>query len=257
MTRHAVVTGASSGIGWAIAARLRASGWRVTGVARRADRLERLAAETGAETFVADLTSPDDIESLRAHLAANGPVDALINNAGGARGLERVEDDTAENWRWMLEVNVIAVQQVTAALLPSLREGAKANGGADIVFITSIAAAEVYEGGAGYNAAKAAEASIARVLRLELAGEPIRIIEIAPGMVETEEFSTNRFGGDAERAASVYRGVENPLTADDVADVVGYSIELPLHVNLDHVTIRPVAQPAQFKVIREKLAVRD
>ncbi len=256
MTKHAVVTGASTGIGWAIAARLRASGWRVTGVARREDRLKALASETGAEYFVADLTSDTDVEALRAHLAESGGIDALVNNAGGARGLEPVANADVDAWRWMFEANVIAPQRVTAALLPLLREGARSNGGSSIVFITSIASAEAYEGGAGYNAAKAAETSVAKVLRLELAGEPIRVVEIAPGMVETEEFSLNRFGGDAARAASVYKGVENPLTASDVAEVVGFSLDLPLHVNLDHVTVRPVAQPVQFKVIREPLKVR-
>ncbi|BDI23289.1 SDR family oxidoreductase [Herbiconiux sp. L3-i23] len=256
MARHAVVTGASSGIGWAIAARLREHGWDVTGVARRQDRLEALAAETGAEWFVADLTVADDIEALRAHLAERGGVDLLVNNAGGARGLDSVEAGDADDWRWMFEVNVVSVQRTTAALLPLLRRAASEAGWASIVNITSIAATEVYEGGAGYNATKAALLKLTEVLRLELAGEPLRVIEVAPGMVKTEEFSLNRFDGDQERADKVYAGVEHPLTAEDIADVVVYSVELPGHVNLDHITVRPVAQPAQFKVIRGPLRVK-
>jgi NADP-dependent 3-hydroxy acid dehydrogenase YdfG len=177
----------------------------------------------------------------------------LVNNAGGARGMDRVESADPDDWRWMYEVNVLAVQGVTAALLPLLRETAGNAGNADIVTITSIAADEVYEGGAGYNAAKAAEAAVSRVLRLELAGEPLRVIEIAPGMVKTEEFSLRRFAGDQKRAERVYAGVVNPLTAEDVAQVIVAAVELPGHVNLDHVTIRPVAQAARDKVIRGPL----
>jgi len=255
-TKRAVVTGASSGIGRATGELFRRRGWDVTGVARRADRLESLAAETGADVFVADLTDPADVAALATHLDSLDRVDVLVNNAGGARGFDRVEDGSADDWRWMYEANVIAVQRVTAALLPALRRTAAEAGNADIVTITSVAAHEVYEGGAGYNAAKAAAASIVGVLRLELAGEPLRVIEIAPGMVKTEEFSLQRFGGDAARADAVYKGVVNPLTAEDVAEVIVHAVELPGHVNLDHITIRPVAQAAQFKVIRGPLEVR-
>ncbi len=145
---------------------------------------------------------------------------------------------------------------MTAALLPVLRRTAAEAGNADIVTITSVAGHEVYEGGAGYNAAKAAAVSLMGVLRLELAGEPLRVIEVAPGMVKTEEFALTRFDGDADRAAAVYKGVVNPLTAEDVAEVIVHAVELPGHVNLDHITIRPVAQAAQFKVIRTPLEVR-
>ncbi|PVZ93926.1 oxidoreductase [Amnibacterium flavum] len=251
-----MVTGASSGIGRATVALLRRNGWDVTGVARREDRLKELAEETGAAYFVADLTSEADVAALAAHLADGPAVDALVNNAGGARGLDPVESTSVDDWRWMFEVNVIAVQRVTAALLPSLREAAEVSGVASIVNITSIAAHEVYEGGAGYNAAKAALLSVNEVLRLELAGEPLRVIEIAPGMVKTEEFALARFGGDQERADKVYAGVVDPLTADDIADVIVYSLQAPAHVNLDHITVRPVAQPAQFKVIRGPLEVK-
>jgi len=254
---HAVVTGASSGIGRATVELLRSHGWDVTGVARRQDRLEQLAEETGADWFVADLTNGDDVAALAAHLGKGSPVDALINNAGGAKGLEPVEEADVDDWRWMYEVNVIAVQRVTAALLPSLRRAATASGVASIVNITSIAATEVYEGGAGYNAAKAAALRVTEVLRLELAGEPIRVIEIAPGMVKTDEFAINRFGGDQERADKVYAGVVDPLTAADIADVITFSLEAPAHVNLDHIEIRPVAQAAAFKVIRGPLSPKQ
>ncbi|MCU1569558.1 MAG: short-chain alcohol dehydrogenase [Naasia sp.] len=253
---RAVVTGASTGIGWATVALLRQRGWDVTGVARRAERLGALAAETGADVFAADLTSDDDVAALRAHLEGLGRVDALVHNAGGARGLDRVEDGDPADWRWMFEANVIAVQRLTGALLPLLRAAAEQAGHATLLAVTSVAATEVYEGGAGYNAAKAGEMMLMRALRLELAGEPIRVIEIAPGMVQTEEFALNRFGGDADRAGGVYRGVENPLTSGDVADVIAYALDLPGHVNLDTVTIRPVAQAAAFKVTREPLQVR-
>ncbi len=254
--KRAVVTGASTGIGWATVALLRQGGWEVTGVARRGDRLEQLAAETGADVFAADLTRQDDVEALRDHLAEFDRVDVLVNNAGGARGLDRVEDGRVEDWLWMYEANVLAVQRITTALLPLLRATAAVAGNADIVNITSIAAAEVYEGGAGYNAAKAAEAAVSRALRLELAGEPLRVIEVAPGMVKTEEFSLRRFAGDQERADEVYQGVEDPLTAEDVAEVIAFAVGLPGHVNLDHVTVRPVAQAARDKVIRGPLSVR-
>ena len=254
--KRAVVTGASTGIGWATVALLRQHGWEVTGVARREDRLQKLAEATGADVIAADLTDPADVDRLRTHLEGLGRLDALVNNAGGARGMDRVEDGKPEDWLWMFEANVVAVQRITSALLPLLRATARDAGSADIVNLTSVAAAEVYEGGAGYNAAKAGEAALSKVLRLELAGEPLRVIEIAPGMVKTEEFSLRRFGGNQEQADKVYAGVENPLSAADVAGVIAYAIELPGHVNLDHITIRPVAQAARDKVIRGPLAPR-
>jgi NADP-dependent 3-hydroxy acid dehydrogenase YdfG len=254
--KRAVVTGASTGIGWATVALLREHGWDVTGVARREDRLRELAAVTGADVVAADLTDPADVARLHGHLAGLGRLDALINNAGGARGMDRVEDGDPDDWRWMFEANVLAVQRITAALLPLLRATAAEAGNADIVNVTSVAADEVYEGGAGYNAAKAGEAALSKALRLELAGEPLRVIEIAPGMVKTEEFSLRRFGGDQERADRVYAGVADPLSAQDVAGVIAYAIELPGHVNLDHITVRPVAQAARDKVIRGPLATR-
>ncbi|MBN9183430.1 MAG: SDR family NAD(P)-dependent oxidoreductase [Microbacterium sp.] len=187
MTRRAVVTGASSGIGAATARILRARGWDVAAVARRADRLEELEAETGAVAFAADLTTQSDVDALAEWLARTGPVNALVQVAGGARGSDRVEDGVPEDWQWMFEVNVLAAQRVVAALLPQLRETAASAGHADAVFVTSTAAQLAYPGGAGYNAAKAGESMLAHALRLELNGEPIRVVEVAPGMVRTEE----------------------------------------------------------------------
>ena len=255
-SRLAVVTGASSGIGAATVRMLREHGWQVVGVARRAEKLAALAAETGAETFVADLTKQGDVDALRDFLAERGGIHALVNNAGGAIGLASVEDSAAEDWQQMFEMNVITVKRVTSTLLPLLRQGATDAGSADILTVTSIAGHVAYEGGGGYNAAKFAAHALVAVLRLELAGEPIRVIEIAPGMVKTDEFSLNRFDGDQERADAVYANVE-PLVADDIAESIVHALELPAHVNLDLVTIKPVAQAAPHKVVRGTLAPRD
>lgn len=252
------MTGASSGIGAATVRLFRENGWDVVGVARRTDRLEALAAETGADIFTADLTVPADVDALRDFLETLGPIHALVNNAGGALGLASVEDSLAEDWAHMFEVNVIAVKRVTSALLPLLRRGAAVATGsdvahADILNVTSIAGHVAYEGGGGYNASKFAAHALTAVLRLELAGEPIRVIEIAPGMVKTDEFSLNRFRGDQARADSVYDNVPHPLYAEDIAASIVHAIELPGYVNLDLVTIKPVAQAAPHKVIRGAL----
>ena len=219
--------------------------------------MAELAAETGTETFVADLTQPADVMALRDFLVAEGPIHALVNNAGGAKGADTVENSKPADWRWMFEINVIAVQQVIQALLPLLRSGVTPGASASILNITSIAGHVVYEGGGGYNAAKFAATAMTQVLRLELAGEPIRVLEVAPGMVKTEEFSLVRFGGDAARAESVYDNVPDPLSADDVAAVIVHAIESPAHVNLDLITIKPVAQAAPHKVIRGELTPRQ
>ncbi|MBB6391380.1 SDR family oxidoreductase [Microbacterium thalassium] len=256
-TRRAVVTGASSGIGEAAARALRASGWDVVAVARRAERLAQLESETGAVAFAADLTVEADVDALTLWLAESGPVHALVHVAGGARGTDRVEDGSPDDWQWMFDVNVLSTQRLVAALLPQLRQAAAADGHADTLFLTSTAARTPYQGGAGYNAAKAAESMIPQVLRLELNGEPIRVTEIAPGMVHTEEFTLNRLGGNADAAAKVYDGVEAPLVADDVADVIAYALNAPGHVNLDLITVRPVAQSAQHLLARGPLRVRE
>ena len=255
-SRLAVVTGASSGIGAATVRLLREHGWQVVGVARRAEKLAALAAETGALTFVADLTEQKDVDALRDFLAERGGIHALVNNAGGAIGLASVEDSAAEDWQRMFEMNVMTVKRVTSTLLPLLRTGATDAGSADIVTVTSIAGHVAYEGGGGYNAAKFAAHALVAVLRLELAGEPIRVIEIAPGMVKTDEFSLNRFDGDQERADAVYANVE-PLIAEDIAESIVHSLELPAHVNLDLVTIKPVAQAAPHTVVRGALTPKQ
>jgi NADP-dependent 3-hydroxy acid dehydrogenase YdfG len=234
----------------------REHGWDVVGVARRADRLEALAAETGADVFTADLTVQADVDALRDFVAGLGPVHALVNNAGGAFGLASVEAGDADDWIRMFDVNVVAVKRVTSALLPLLRLSTADGGGSDILTVTSIAGHVAYEGGGGYNAAKFGAHAVMEVLRLELAGEPIRVIEVAPGMVHTEEFSLVRFGGDQAKADAVYDDVANPLVAEDIAETIVHAIELPAHVNLDLVTIKPVAQAAPHKVIRGTLAAK-
>lgn len=255
--RRVVVTGASSGIGAATVRLFRSRGWEVVGVARRADRLEALAAETGADVFVADLTVQAEVDALRDFVANLGPVHALVNNAGGAFGMASVEASDADDWIRMYDINVVSVKRVTSALLPLLRAAVASEGGsADILNLTSIAGHVAYEGGGGYNAAKFAAHALTAVLRLELAGEPIRVIEVAPGMVKTDEFSLVRFAGDQSKADAVYDNVPNPLSAEDIAEAVVHAIELPFHVNLDLVTIKPVAQAAPHKVMRGELRPR-
>jgi NADP-dependent 3-hydroxy acid dehydrogenase YdfG len=256
VNRRAVVTGASSGIGAATVRALRERGWDVVGVARREDRLSALAAETGASAIGCDLTDGDAVDALVAELERSGPVHALVQVAGGARGTDRVEDATVADWQWMFDVNVLAAQRLVAALLPALRRAAGTDGHADTVFVTSTAAQTAYPGGGGYNAAKAAEGMLVRVLRQELNGEPIRVVEVAPGMVHTEEFTLNRLGGDPVAAEAVYAGVEEPLLAEDVADVIAYALGTPGHVNLDLITMRPVAQSAQHLLARGPLRPR-
>ncbi|HJB63403.1 MAG TPA: SDR family oxidoreductase [Candidatus Microbacterium pullistercoris] len=255
MMRRAIVTGASSGIGWATAAALRGAGWEVVGVARRAERLERLAADTGADAFAADLTQQVDVDAL-AEYVGSAPVHSLVHIAGGALGADRVEDGDSDDWLAMYERNTLSAQRLTKALLPQLRRtAADGDTHADLLFLTSTAAQVAYPGGGGYNAAKAGESMLVHALRQELVGEPIRVLEIAPGMVKTEEFSLTRLG-DAAAADAVYDGVEAPLTADDVAGVIAYTLGLPGHVNLDLVTMRPVAQAAQHLLHRGPLAPR-
>ena len=250
------MTGASSGIGEATARALRSAGWDVVAVARRAERLEALEAEIGATAFAADLTRESDVAALASFLATSGPVHALVHVAGGARGTDRVEDGSPDDWRWMFEANVMSAQRLIARLLPLLREAADTSGHADTLFVTSTAAQTAYAGGGGYNAAKAGESMLVHALRLELNGEPIRVVEVAPGMVYTEEFTLNRLGGDQLATDRVYEGVEAPLVADDVADVIAYALGTPGHVNLDLITMRPVAQSAQHLLARGPLRVR-
>ncbi|MFV8317913.1 SDR family NAD(P)-dependent oxidoreductase [Mycobacterium sp. 23] len=226
----AVVTGASSGIGEATAKVLAAQGFHVVPVARRADRIEALAAEVGGTAVVADVTKDEDVAALALQLDR---VDVLVNNAGGAKGLAPVAEADMEHWRWMWETNVLGTLRMTRALLPKLIE----SGDGLIVTVTSIAALEIYDGGAGYTAAKHAQGALHRTLRGELLGKPVRLTEIAPGAVETE-FSLVRFDGDEQRADAVYSGM-TPLVATDVAEIIGFVASRPSHVNLDQIIVRP------------------
>lgn len=239
----AVVTGASSGIGAATARQLAEAGYRVLCAARRLDRITALADEIGGTAVVCDVTSDADVAELAQ--AVGGRLDVLVNNAGGAFGLEPVANADVSAWEQMYAVNVVGTTRVTKALLPALvaAEGI-------IVFVTSTAADLPYEGGAGYCGAKAAERMVAGALRLELFDQPVRITEICPGMVRTDEFSLTRFGGDQSRADAVYAGVPEPLVAEDVAEAITWMATRPTHVNIDRVTIRPRAQAAQHKVHR-------
>jgi NADP-dependent 3-hydroxy acid dehydrogenase YdfG len=245
----AVVTGASSGIGAATARRLAAEGFHVVAAARRTERLEKLIADIGpdATAVTCDVTSDDSVAALAATVAAlAAPVTLLVNNAGGARGADPVANGAIGDWQWMYEVNVLGTLRVTKALLPPL----EASGAGTVVTVGSTAAFTVYEGGAGYTAAKHAQTALVGTLRLELAGRPVRVIEIDPGMVRTDEFALNRLG-DPEKAAAVYAGVREPLVADDVADCIAWAATRPQHVNVDRLVVRPIAQAAQHKVVRE------
>ena len=245
----AVVTGASSGIGAATAVSLAGAGFHVVLAARRADRLQEATARARAEggsarAAVLDVT---DTAAVTAFAQSMERCDVLVNNAGGAFGAEYVADADPADWQAMYEVNVLGSLHVTRALLPRLI----ASGAGTIVMLTSTAGFVNYEGGGGYAAAKHAQHAMAETLRLELCGEPVRVIEIAPSMVRTDEFAVNRFRGDAGKAGAVYRGVREPLTAEDIADAITWTITRPAHVNVDLMVLRPRAQAAQHKVFRE------
>lgn len=238
----AVVTGASSGIGAATARALAAAGFHVVLGARRVDRCAEIAKEIDGTAVRLDVT---DAESVSAFAAAVPECRLLVNNAGGAKGLEPVAEADEEDWRWMFETNVIGTLRVTQALLPALL----ASGDGHIVTVTSIAAMEAYDNGAGYTGAKHAQAMLHRTLRGELLGQPVRLTEIAPGMVETD-FSLVRFEGDREKADNVYRGI-TPLTPEDVADVIAFAATRPSHVNLDQIVLKPRAQASAMRAHRE------
>ncbi|MEC3919619.1 SDR family NAD(P)-dependent oxidoreductase [Nocardia sp. CDC160] len=240
-TRSAVVTGASSGIGEATARELAKQGYHVYVGARRVDRLAKLAEEIGGTALPLDVT---DEESVRAFTAAVEHCDVLVNNAGGAKGLAPVLEADLDDWRWMWETNVLGTLRLTKALLPKLI----ASGDGLIVTVTSVAAFSIYDNGSGYTSAKHAQAVLHRTLRGELLGQPVRLTEIAPGAVETE-FSLVRFGGDAERAASVYRGID-PLVAQDIAEIVGFVASRPPHVNLDTIVVKPRDQAESGRFAR-------
>ena len=238
-----VVTGASSGIGAATVRALAASDWSVVAVARRQNKLETLAKETGCEYYVCDLKDKEAVDKMAQSLGAD--VRVVVNNAGGAVGQDPIADTTVEDWQEMYSRNVSTALNVTKAFLPTLREGG------DLVFVTSTAAHDTYPGGGGYVAAKHAERMIPLTLRQELVGEDVRLIEIAPGMVKTAEFSLNRLGSQ-EAADKVYEGVDNPLSAEDVADLICWCLSRPVHVNIDSVIIRPTAQATNTLVARKK-----
>jgi len=237
----AVVTGASSGIGEATARRLAADGFEVVIGARRTDRLEALAAECGARALPLDVT---DDRSVAEFCAAVPDCRVLINNAGGALGMDPVEQADLSQWREMYEANVLGVVRMTKGLLPAL----EASGDGIVVVVGSIAGFEPYEGGAGYNAAKHAIRAARTVLRYELLGRPVRVCEVDPGMVETE-FSLVRFGGDEARAAAVYEGM-TPLSAGDVAECIAFVVSRPPHVNIDSLVVMARDQAAARRVAR-------
>ena len=239
----AVVTGASSGIGAATARRLAAEGFDVVIGARRLERLQEVATDIGARALPLDVT---DTASVEAFCRQVGPCQVLVNNAGGALGLDPVADADEEQWRWMYDANVLGTLRMTKALLPAL----EASGDGHVVMIGSVAGWEPYAGGAGYNAAKFGLRAMTRVLRDELLGRPVRVSEVDPGMVETE-FSVVRFGGDEERAAAVYDRT-TPLTADDVADCIAFVVTRPSHVNIDSLLVMPRDQAGPGKVHRNE-----
>lgn len=243
----AVVTGASSGIGAATVRRLVTDGFEVIAAARRQGRLRDLATETGCTPITVDITNQASVDALRNELSA---CRVLVNNAGGAFGLAPIADAVDDDWRGMYDVNVLGTMRMTRALLPLLID----SGDAVIVNVTSTAAHGVYEGGAGYNAAKYAERAMTEALRLELCGQPVRVTEVAPGMVKTDEFSLVRFAGDQERADAVYAGVPGVLVADDIADCISWVVSRPWHVNIDSMIVRPRAQASNAKVYREPSA---
>jgi NADP-dependent 3-hydroxy acid dehydrogenase YdfG len=239
--RTALVTGASSGIGAATVRSLAEAGFEVVAAARRLERCEELAKEVGGRAVRLDVADPDSVAELTEALPE---VSVVVNNAGGALGLEPIAEADEEKWRQMYETNVMGVMRVTRALLPALER----SGDGHVVVIGSVAGVEIYPGGGGYTAAKHAANAVTRTLRLELLGKPIRVSEVAPGMVETE-FSLVRFEGDQEKADAVYEGL-TPLTGEDVADAVAYVVTRPPHVDVDYLSIKPTAQATARDVHR-------
>lgn len=242
--RNAVVTGASSGIGAATVRRLRTAGYGVVAAARRRDRLDELAAETGCTPMVCDVTSDESVAALAAAVPSCA---ALVNNAGMAVGMDSIATGRVDDWQAMFDVNVLGVLRMTRALLPRLVE----SGDGIVVNVGSIAGHIVYEGGGGYTAAKHGLTALTGTLRLELCGQPVRVTEIAPGMVRTAEFSLKRLGNDPARADQVYEGVAEPLTAEDIADCIEWVVTRPSHMDIDLLVVKPRAQAAAHKVHRE------
>jgi NADP-dependent 3-hydroxy acid dehydrogenase YdfG len=249
MKNIAVVTGASSGIGAATVRRLATDGFHVVAAARRADRLDQLVKEIGpdATAVTCDVTSDESVAAMAERITGLGaPVTVLVNNAGGAHGMDPVAGGSIADWQWMFDVNTLGTLRVTQALLPAL----EASGAGTVIAVVSTAGFVVYEGGGGYSAAKHAQKALMGTLRLELAGKPVRVVEIDPGMVRTDEFSLNRVG-DPGKADAIYAGVREPLVAEDIADCIAWCATRPQHVNIDQLVVRPIAQAAQHKVARE------
>jgi len=240
----AVVTGASAGIGAATARALSGAGFSVVLGARRLDRLREVAEPLGATALELDVTDAGSVAAFAAQLPA--AVHLLVNNAGAAYGLDRIEDARDEDWTGMWETNVLGVLRLTRALLPAL----KASGDGHVINLGSIAGFETYIGGAGYTGSKHAVRAFTRTLRLELLGQPVRVTEVDPGLVETE-FSRVRFAGDEERAKAVYHGLE-PLTPEDIADCVVWAATRPSHVNIDEIVVRPRDQATATMVNRRE-----
>ena len=240
--RTAVVTGASSGIGEATARALAAAGFEVVAAARRLERCEELAEQIGGRALRLDVTDTDSVAEL-AEAVPDAAV--LVNNAGGALGLEPIAEADEQKWRTMYESNVMGVMRVTRALLPAMVK----SGNGHVVVVGSVAGSEVYPGGGGYTAAKHAAHAVAETLRIELLGQPVRVSTIAPGLVDTE-FSIVRFDGDEGKAAKVYEGLE-PLSAEDVADAIAYAVTRPPHVDVDFLSIKPTAQATATLTHRE------
>ena len=245
--KRAVVTGASSGIGAATVRSLVADGWKVVALARREERLAALAEKTGCEYFVCDVTDEASTSAAVEKILAAGPVEALVNCAGGALGTDHVDVAKIDEWRWMYETNVLGTLRITQKLLPALKQSE-----GSVVVISSTAGIETYPGGGGYCGVKAAEKALARALRLEQVGEPIRVIDIAPGLVKTAEFSLNRLHGDQAAADAVYAGVPSPLTGDDIAETVRWALDQPKTVDIDEMVVRPRAQVSATSVYRER-----
>ena len=244
----AVVTGASSGIGAATALLLAKNGFHVVAAARRMDRLETLAkADSNIEIVELDVTNQSQVDSLAAHLGGKS-VSVLVNNAGGAFDSLDILNSDPDLWRKTYEVNVIGTVRMVKAITPLMQNFGRGH----VVIISSTAGHRTYENGGSYAAANHAERTIAETLRLEVNGQPIRVTEIAPGMVKTEEFAKVRFHGDMDKANKIYEGIAEPLVDSDIAEAIRWVVMLPHHVNIDSMTIRPVAQAANHKVHRAK-----
>lgn len=250
ISKRVVVTGASSGIGAATARLLAHDGWQVVALARRKGKLDELAADIGEQCtpVVCDLTDEESTRHAVELILAGGGVKALVNCAGGAIGKDPVATASLDDWRVMYELNVLGTLRITQKLLPTLKQ---APGGGTVLVVSSTAGIEPYEGGAGYCASKSAERIMARVLRLEQIGEPLRVIDIAPGLVKTDEFSMKRFGGNQARVDAVYAGVPHPLRAEDIAETARWALDQPDAVDIDSIVVRPRAEGSYTKLYRE------